>query len=656
MYDVEPSISENTSSAPDRKKKWLIDLNSHSIILGRSGTGKSNYIKNIIKHLERMECNIVLLDPHGSVSEYAIMNSSKSILFLSGVDYPGSEGIYSGINVLENSGSLEEANLVGDWLRRAFETESSLSMGTWGPRLNFIFGGVLVSLMHYEQGITLKEFAEILSNGKRLLSYFPPGSSPHIINFLEMQASNKRQWSDFISSTLNKLNPLLLSPPVMRMISAPRGKGADLEGAIYGINNIIVPEINIGLTGEISMGVIASLILSKIWNLLNRRGETEKLTYIIIDEAASIPSEIVDVFLSQGRKYGIRLILIYQTLTVVSKKTVSSILSNAGNYVCFNLSRDDIDLVVREIYHGSRKKNLEYVLSEQGRHHATIMCRTSTTGDGSSSSKHYGPITVLPPYVADHYTDEIVAARKADLVKKAGHPYRLIEKRKPGEIHHDRMIDLFYGYLESKEIKAFVEPNFRGLIPDILIQHKDKYIICEVEFSDLLVPGKIARKLYDYAEYEMFFLIRDEDFPALINILKNMMLDVSTTSFYYSERGKVPRSVLPHALLNLSVLLYRDREFKFFNGVGMVRFLPRHLDARSSFLNRARKLPYGALRENVVKDIAENIRNGGNEAWDEIEKKYGKRRIEQLRLNLRERGYGDAMNLNSILEIDRIIS
>ncbi len=341
---------------------------------------------------------------------------------------------------------------------------------------------------------------------------------------------------------------------------------------------------------------------------------------------------------------------------MVSKKTVSSILSNAGNYVCFNLSRDDIDLVVREIYHGRRKENLEYVLSEQGRHHATIMCRNPTKRDESSSSKHYGPITVLPPYVADHYTGEIVAARKADLVKKAGHPYRLIEKRKPGEIHHDRMIDLFHGYLESKEIKAFVEPNFRGLIPDILIQHKDKYIICEVEFSDLLVPGKIARKLYDYAEYEMFFLIRDEDFPVLINILKNMMLDVSTTSFYYSERGKVPRSVLPHALLNLSVLLYRDREFKFFNGVEMVRFLPRHLDARSSFLNRARKLPYGALRENVVKDIAENIRNGGSESWDEIEKKYGKKRIEQLRLNVGERGYGDTMNLISILEIDRIIS
>ena len=90
----------------------------HAFIVGKTGTGKSNMLSLIIEYLESRPGNIVILDPHAQVSDHAILtNRQKELVFLTGHDYPGSESLYTGINVLDTSGNVSDTVTVTEWLR-----------------------------------------------------------------------------------------------------------------------------------------------------------------------------------------------------------------------------------------------------------------------------------------------------------------------------------------------------------------------------------------------------------------------------------------------------------------------------------------------------------------------------------------------------------
>lgn len=214
QYKINYIAIDKANHPPYDETPWLFNLKSHNIIIGRTGTGKSNYLLHIIKHLNEVDCNTVLLDPHGQVSNEALKLSNKNKILLSGHDYPGSERVYSGINVLKTTGGQENAYLVADWIRHAFSENEALSQRTRGPRLNLNFSHILVSLMLREKGLTLKKFAEILSESKRTLSYFPVQEHSPIRTMTQSFSSVERYWNDFVMSSENKILPLISNPIV----------------------------------------------------------------------------------------------------------------------------------------------------------------------------------------------------------------------------------------------------------------------------------------------------------------------------------------------------------------------------------------------------------------------------------------------------------
>ena len=141
---------------------------------------------------------------------------------MSGRDYPGAEGKYTGINALQFSGESSEAHLVSSWLRQSFYLEDGAQQPTWGPRLDQIFSNILVGCMLQEEALTLDRFTEILAVPAEVLSYFPKGTDDTTRKYIQAQNSYRNHWADFISSTMNKLLPMVKNPLIGRVISMPR--------------------------------------------------------------------------------------------------------------------------------------------------------------------------------------------------------------------------------------------------------------------------------------------------------------------------------------------------------------------------------------------------------------------------------------------------
>ena len=654
MYRRYYVIRDNAANPPYAGKPWLMSLGSHGIVIGKTGSGKSNYLLHILKHIDREDCNIVLLDPHGQTADSFLSMTGKDPIILSGHDYPGSEGRYSGINALHTSGEEENAYRVGDWMVQAFSSNEAMSNGSWGPRINLIISQVMVNIMLREKGLPLDRFTEILTDQKRLFSYFPVQEHSPIRNALS-SGNITRNWGDFIMSSLNKLLPLVGNPLIRRVISVSEEKGVNLDHCILTGNKLISPEISIGETGVTSASIIASVLLARIWNILVGRGPSDYKTYIIIDEAHIIPESVLDMFLSQGRKYGVILILAYQSLGQLTDKFRDVMFSNLNNYACFNLTERDAKYISDNITWSSKRQSVIETLVNQPRHYVTVTCNNvGADGSSSSNSGKYGPITLKPPLIAHAPDTASVQKIKASIINRIGYGEENTTSSCENSTLHNRLIFLFSDFLESRNVKVTVEPNIGNLIPDILIEHNGRTIYCEVEDSDLMVSHRIAKKMVDYMGNPILFLCRDEDFGKIVSIFRNMVGHAGDGGFYQNGDEIIPFSKIPEALMNTSLVTYSGNTFSFFNGIKKVKFSPMHLEKDSSFMNRAKKLPYGNLRLNILLNLAETVRDGGGIDLDVLEAKYGRDKLRELLQVIRDSGYSEGLTFNSLLELDRI--
>ncbi len=657
MFRYDPSLRQNANFAPYKDKPWLINLNSHCLIVGMTGTGKSNYLRLILDHLDREECNVVLMDPHGEVSDYALMKSSKNKIFLSGSHYEGAEGFYSGINVLKTSKDELEPNIITDWLKHAFSSDDALSKGTWGPRLETVFSGILTELMRRKKGLNLKEFASILTDRKEILSFFHPGEQSPALDLVKNYASNARAWSDFIMSTMHKIIPILSNPLTSRVISADDASAFDLDAAIIGKNNLIVPELNLGITGEGSVKVISTLLLARIWSALNGRGPSSERTYILIDEAHLIPEQVLRAMLAQGRKFGVVLVLLYQSFSQNSEQFTNLLAANIRNYAFFNLSLEDTEEAVRMLRINSMEKHPVDTLLRQRIHNVTVACEPDKSNPNIAFGweQRYGPITVTPPLVPINFTEKEVLEVKAGILRKIG--YKEVDQKRsldPENEIHNRLMYLFADFLGSMGIQVTIEPNVGDLIPDLLIEYKGKIIYCEVEDSDLDHPPRVAEKMWNYRNSNFILLCREADFLKLIRMISNMMDSRLLDQSYNTESKEIPRSGLPVSLFHAVIATYGGGKFRAYNGSKLLEFKKEHLEMTSSFASRARGLTMGILRESVLRYLCQSIEKSGRIDLDDMESGLDRKEIRELLKAIQDQGYDDPYSINALLELDRI--
>ena len=98
---------------------------------------------------------------------------------------------------------------------------------------------------------------------------------------------------------------------------------------------------------------MGSLLLSKIQMAAFSRTDTppEKRVpfYLYIDEFQNFATKSFIETLSEARKYRLSLILTHQNLSQLPKELQASILANCGLIACFRVSREDAQIMAKEL-------------------------------------------------------------------------------------------------------------------------------------------------------------------------------------------------------------------------------------------------------------------------------------------------------------------
>ncbi len=465
----------------------------HSLILGRTGTGKSNLIKNLVMQLsDESQINFVLVDFHGTLSSQVVdLCRNRELIYLS----PGrNDGLGIRMNVLSGASDSPISMYL---ISQIFSQENSISGGTWGPRLQTIFTAILREIVAQNEGATLSDFLNTLIDREKMQN-LKEQSAEETKAVISNLVKKWDSWIEYSMSTVNKLLPIISDRDISNFISSKQ-ETFNLANEISKGSRLVIIDVSKTKMSIQQSRVLSSMILNKLWSDILKNGNTKE-TMIIVDEAQNLNSSLMGEVLSEGRKFNLYVTLASQFLSQYDRVLRDSIISNCGNIYCFNMSEDDAEDICSLISDRKMKQNAMKSIMLGHPHKVTAIDLLS--GKGISVNEFY------PPLIEKNIDVESVSERiRVSLMRYGGTLVeRKIEENKTNHNVHKTLLKNFREYLEKKSIRVIEEENVDGPRPDLIYFVNGNPIIVEVEVSDVLRFDRVLKKACTYSKTELIFL------------------------------------------------------------------------------------------------------------------------------------------------------
>jgi hypothetical protein len=332
------------------------DRRRHMYIIGKSGTGKSQFMKSLIKQDIEAGRGVCVMDPHGELArevlELVPRERADDVIYFS----PGDTERPLGLNMLEYDQTKVESKerVVGEMLKifdRLFDLKS-----TGGPMFEYYMRNALLLIMdHPESGSTLLEIPRVLSDEEFRRFKLSKCKNQQVKDFWikeAQKAGGEAALANMVPYIASKLAPFI-SNEIMRPIIGQQQSAFNVREAMDS-QKILLLDLAKGKLGDISAYLIGMVLVGKILNAALERGDMDpkerKDFYLYIDEFQNFLTDSISSILSEARKYGLDLIVGHQFIGQLDKmkEIRDAIFGNVGSMFSFRIGPEDAEFVVKE--------------------------------------------------------------------------------------------------------------------------------------------------------------------------------------------------------------------------------------------------------------------------------------------------------------------
>lgn len=319
------------------------DRRRHMYMLGKTGTGKSTFMRNMIVGDILDGHGLAVLDPHGElveeildlIPEYRL----KDVIYLD----PSDTEFPIGLNMLDIKPD-ETIDLLADGIVNVFK---KFFENTWGPRLQHILANTVLTLL-YCQNVSLLAVQRMLSdkNYRKFLLKQVKGD-PFIHKFWEEEyaqlAQNPKLLAEAIAPIHNKVGRFLSSPMVRNMIGQIKST-VDLQ-EVMNDGKILLVNLSQGKIGEENSSLLGAMIVTRLYSNAMQRARLDpkdrKDFFLYVDEFQNFATDTFVKILSEARKYALDLIVTHQYIDQISPEIQDAIFGNVGTLMNYVVGQKD---------------------------------------------------------------------------------------------------------------------------------------------------------------------------------------------------------------------------------------------------------------------------------------------------------------------------
>lgn len=329
----------------------LNDRRRHMYIIGKTGTGKSEFLKEMILQDIEAGKGVCAIDPHGEFVEDILQlmppERAEDVIYFnpSDLDRP------MGMNIMEAYTEEQRHFVVSSVIGLMYKLYDPHRTGIIGPRFEHAIRNAMLTIMSKEGG-TFIEMVRILTDAKFVEEMLPYVKDPVVKRYWTDQIAqtsdfHKSEVLDYIVSKFGRF----VTNKTMRNIIGQQKSAFDFRKAMDE-EKVILCNLSKGILGEEDAKFLGLILVPKVLTAAMSRQDVpmdqRKDFFLYVDEFQNYATEDFAVILAEARKYRLNLIVANQYIGQIDEDVKNAVFGNVGSMVSFRVGTQDANFLQHE--------------------------------------------------------------------------------------------------------------------------------------------------------------------------------------------------------------------------------------------------------------------------------------------------------------------
>ncbi len=327
------------------------DRMRHVYVIGKTGTGKSELLKDMILQDIRDGKGLCFMDPHGDAIEDIMKlippERAEDVIYFnpSDVERP------MGFNLLEANTEDEKHFAATAVINMMYKLFDPYKTGIVGPRFEHAVRNAMLTAMAVP-GSTFVEIMRILTDAKFVQELLPHVTDPIIRRYWTDQIAqtsdfHKSEVLDYITSKFGRF----VTNKLIRNIIGQSQSSFNLR-EVMDSGKILLVNLAKGSLGEENSNFLGLILVPRIlmaaMSRVNTPMESRRDFYLYVDEFQNFATPDFAVILSEARKYRLGLCVANQFIGQVEEEVKNAVFGNVGTIVSFRVGVTDANYLAHE--------------------------------------------------------------------------------------------------------------------------------------------------------------------------------------------------------------------------------------------------------------------------------------------------------------------
>jgi len=327
------------------------DRQRHMYIIGKTGMGKTEFMKTMIIQDIREGKGVAVVDPHDlaeQILDYIPPERAEDVIFFDPADMERPMGM----NIMDAKTEDERHFVTSVVINLMYKLYDPHKTGIVGPRFEHAIRNSMLTVMEAVPGGTFMEIVRLQTDMRYVQELLPKVKDPVVRRYWTDQIAQTADFhkSEVLDYIVSKFGPFVTNK-MMRNIICQSESTFNFR-QIMDEKKILIVRLNKGALGEMNANFLGLLLVPKLlMSALSRADVPEDQRpdfHLYVDEFQNFATPDFVTILAEARKYHLNLTVANQFTGQMDPEIKSAIFGNVGTKVMFRVGIEDAPFLAQE--------------------------------------------------------------------------------------------------------------------------------------------------------------------------------------------------------------------------------------------------------------------------------------------------------------------
>jgi len=323
------------------------DRRRHVYIIGKTGTGKTELMREMVLQDIRAGKGVCLIDPHDLAEDilaYIPPERAEEVIYFN----PSDTERPMGLNLLEADTEEQQHFITAAIINLMYKLYDPYKTGIIGPRFEHGIRNAMLTVMS-EPGNTFVEVVRAMTDSKFVQELLPKVKDPMVRRYWTDQIAKTADFhkSEVLDYTVSKFGRFVTNK-TMRNIIGQSKSSFDFR-KVMDEGKILIINLSKGKMGEENSNFLGLVLVPRILVAAMSRADVPEKErrdfYLYVDEFQNFATPDFAQILSEARKFRLNLTVANQFIGQMEDEIKNAIFGNVGTIISFQIGVTDANFL-----------------------------------------------------------------------------------------------------------------------------------------------------------------------------------------------------------------------------------------------------------------------------------------------------------------------